>query len=342
MIKKAVTIKDVAEAAGVSTGSVSRVINGYDVNPEIRERVRGAIEMLNYCPSVSSQTAKNRGGAIVILISNRLQFMSIWTQQVVTNLALVLGRYGYRTLLRIYDDAGTDMPQELLTAEGCIAWGNFSDIFYRKLEKSNPNLALAVYSRRTPVKKSVSVLVDHKGSMCRVVEYLVARNHRDLALIAPQANSGHQFERQQGFLESMAMFGCRVNDDWLIAPTPVPGHDSGIRAGYKATQSLLAGKNRPSAIIYASDLLAYGGMEAVKEQRLAIPEEMSIVGFDDLPLSRDMFPPLTTMRMDTEELARVLVDAMERLLLGREPESEIILSRTLIERDSVSVRANGK
>jgi LacI family transcriptional regulator len=228
-----------------------------------------------------------------------------------------------------------------MTAEGCIVWGNFSEAFYKNLETGNRGIAIVGYSRRVPLRNSVSLLVDNRGSMCRVVEYLVARNHRQIGLVAHLTRAGHHFERYQGFVESMKTFDCPIREEWIDHLKEGESGQGGVRAGYRATLRILSGKTRPTSIIYGSDLLAYGGMEAIRERGLSIPADVGVVGFDDLPLSQDMFPPLTTMRLDTSELSKVLVDAMERLLLGRGAEPEIVISRTLIERESVAVRSNG-
>ena len=93
----------------------------------------------------------------------------------------------------------------------------------------------------------------------------------------------------------------------------------------------------PTAIIFGSDQLALGGMEAIKQSGYKIPEDISVVSFDDLPESATAFPPLTTMRLDTMALATLMVESIEKLILGRTHEKKVFIERQLIQRKSVAL-----
>ena len=130
----------------------------------------------------------------------------------------------------------------------------------------------------------------------------------------------------------MTAFGCPVNDKWIVSDADfqpsVPG--------YNSTLKMLQGEH-PTAIIYGSDILALGGMEAIKRSGFKIPEDISVVSFDDLPESATAFPPLTTMRLDTAILANLMVESLEKLMLGRNHDRKVFIERQLIQRESVAI-----
>jgi DNA-binding LacI/PurR family transcriptional regulator len=130
----------------------------------------------------------------------------------------------------------------------------------------------------------------------------------------------------------MKVFDCRINDKWILSDFDFQPSSH----GFNPTLKILQGEH-PTAIIYGADFLALGGMEAIKRSGFKIPEDISVVSFDDLPESATAFPPLTTMRLDTLALANLMVDSIEKLMLGRSHERKVFIDRQLIQRESVAI-----
>ncbi|MCK5844531.1 MAG: substrate-binding domain-containing protein, partial [Victivallales bacterium] len=194
------------------------------------------------------------------------------------------------------------------------------------------NIPIVSYTWKIPYENSIRISSNKELSMSRLVSHLLAARHQKIAYITYE-NDAKNGERYKGFEKTMVNFECPINNSWIITDTSkrpeIPG--------YESTTKVIE-KEPPTAIIYGSDQLAIGGMEAIKRAGLTIPNDISVVSFDDLPESATTFPPLTTMRLDMKTLATLLVESIEKLLLGRMHDKEVLVERELIQRESVAVR----
>ena len=167
--------------------------------------------------------------------------------------------------------------------------------------------------------------------MSQLVSHLITSRHRKIGLVTYSKIQKNE-ARYEGFYETMNAFDCQVNNKWIVA-------DSDFQPsvpGYNSTMKILRGEH-PTAIVYGADILALGGMEAIKRSGFRIPDDISVVSFDDLPESSTTFPPLTTMRLDTIALATLMVESLEKLLLGRSHDRKVCIERQLIQRESVGI-----
>lgn len=330
--RKETTIHDVAEMAGCSIGTVSRMLNGYDVTSTIKKRIEKAIERLNYIPMSESKTTPGRGGDVLILVHDTLSDRSSWTQMVLFNTMRVLGDYGYRSRIEFRSASDVKISPHLRSADACIVWGKFDDQLYETIKVKCRNIPIVSYTFDVPYENAIAISSNKELSMSRLVSHLQAARHQKIGFITHDTNY-KEGKRYKGFEKTMNDFGCEINDSWIITDTA----SETTHPGFESTQKILKG-DHPTAIIYGSDQLAMGGMEAIKRAGLSIPEDVSVVSFDDLPESSTTFPPLTTMRLDMISLATLMVESLEKLILGRMHEKKIFIERQLIQRESVALR----
>lgn len=329
--RKEHSIRDVADMAGCSIGTVSRAFNGYEVSPAIKAQIGKAVEKLNYIPLTASKPSSVRGRDVLILVDDKISDRSSWTQMVLFNALRILGDFGYRSRIEFRNQSNTEISEHLRNADACIVWGGFKEELYSGIATKCRNMPIISYSREIPYENAINIFSKDKNSMRQLVSQLIASRHRKIGLVTYYKPKGSE-ERYKGFHETINAFDCHVNNKWIVADSDfqpsVPGYDS--------TMKILRGEH-PTAIVYGADILALGGMEAIKRSGFRIPEDISVVSFDDLPESSNTFPPLTTMRLDTVALATLMVESLEKLLLGRSHDRKVCIERQLIQRESVGI-----
>lgn len=329
--RKEYSIRDVAKMAGCSIGTVSRAVNGYEVSPEIKAKIDKAIEKLNYVPLSVSKPPPGRGGDVLILVNDKLSERSSWTQTVLFNAMRILGDFGYRSRIEFRNQDDTSISEPLRTANACIVWGEFNRELFANIAAKCRNIPIISRSREIPYENSISIFSRDKNSMSQIVSHLLASRHKKIGLVTLHKSQSKD-ERYEGFYETMKAFGCPINEKWIVSESDFQPASH----GFSPTLKILQGEH-PTAIIYDADLLALGGIEAIKRSGFKIPEDISVVSFDDLPESATAFPPLTTMRLDNLALANLMVDSLEKLMLGRSHDKKVYIDRQLIQRESVGI-----
>ncbi len=339
--RKKVTIREIAQEANVSIGTVSRVFNGHNVAPDIAQNVQAAASKLKYRP-LKSKANHPQGGSesfFSILVHDIIETREIWTQQILFSIVKILGDYNYKSILKIVPANATTIPDVIKKTAGCVMWGDFSEKFYQNLSMATNNIPIVSYSRTVPYENSASVLVHNKESMSTAIEYLLASGHQKIGLVLNSKTGEIAGDRYKGFMKTMELFKQEINPEWLIFRDNFeqPPDLDNSNFAYNATKKILSSKEGPSCIVYGSDNLARAGLEAIKDCGLKVPDDISVLGFDDLLGSDKLNPPLTTMGLDTFAVAEMLVDSLEKLLKHRPVDKELYISRELVRRESVAV-----
>ncbi|BAS25937.1 LacI family DNA-binding transcriptional regulator [Limnochorda pilosa] len=314
------TIKDIAERAGVSTAAVSKALNGKpDVSETTRARVWEAARALDYQPnSLARGLVSRRTGTVGLFFLDRdtRGFSHPFAAQVISGLLDTLTTRGYHCVL--FSTPGnphaTGEPASYLSlcrqwqVEGAAFMGlRLNDPALRELARSE----LPVITIDVPLEgpRSTMVGVDNRRAQREAVAYVASLGHRRIAFVNGHLQAAVSLERLAGFREGLADAGLTGPDEWTVASDFTEG------GGYAATRALLRRADRPTAILYASDLMALGGYRAAREAGLAIPRDLSIVGFDDIDQASRMDPPLTTVHQERYELgrsaARALLEALD-------------------------------
>ena len=320
------TLKEIAQAAGVSMTTVSNVINGKfnRVSADTVERIQALISQSGYVPNQAARSLAQRESHVVAVIvqanENENIFRNPYAAEYVGALTMELHRSGYYPLIRFTDDY-RDVEADLRGWN--VAGAIFSGTFSRHLQnihslKTVPTVLTDCYFR-IPGVNHVGVDDDAGGQIAG--DYLARMGHRRVAFLANSLqDSDVDQHRLQGFRAGLAAHGITLEDRFVLTQ-PVAPENAGQLA------ELLRGPGAPTAIFCTADRIAAQLMQLLSAQGFRVPEDISVLGFDNLPLAEITQPPLTTLAQDIEQKARLVVDmllrhirqdslAPERTLLG--------------------------
>ena len=326
---KKVDIAQVAKAAGVSTTTVSRVINRVPtVSAENQRRVQAAVKRLRYRPNPSAQRlASGKAKPTIGLIIPRFEgiFHSYYALQVIKGCGIAAERLQCDLLLHV---AGGHLPLLPAAVDGLL----FADLFGceelldRVVDDRLPVVVLNHYLEELPVS---CVAVDNRTAAERVVAYLARLGHRDIATITGDLKVQAGLDRLDGFMKAMKARHLPVRDAY------VRFGDFGLPSARAASEALLALKERPTAVFVASDDMALEAINVALAKGIRVPEELSVVGFDDNPIAATARVPLTTVRQPLSEMGRRGLELLFQRIKGkpRHP-TKLLLPTELIERES--------
>jgi LacI family transcriptional regulator len=339
-VNRRVTVKDVAVHAGVSPATVSRVIAGdYPVSAATRARVQRAVRELDYVANAQARALKGTGpGMIAFLLDDVTGPSFAYVAKGVEQQATDEGR------LCIICTTHGDPERELAVVEAMreqqadaviLVGGGFLDDDYRQrmihfaraLDKAGSRLVLC---GRPPLGDDVPSTVveyDNEGGAYAMTSYLLSQGHRRIVYLGNVAeNHTTSQERIRGYTRAHEAF--RVSLDPALI---VPG-DYSQAYGTTATRRLLTGGVAFTAVFAATDMVAAGALLALREAGVRVPQDVSVAGYDDIPLAVHVLPALTTVRIPTEELGRTAV----RLALRPDEPQHVVLGTHIVVRDSVA------
>ena len=289
-MRRAATIRDVARAAGVSTATVSRTLS----NPAIvadatRRAVLHAIERTGFRVNhVARNLRRQRTGSVIALVPN---LANPFFSQILSGIASVLTPAGYGLL--VADTAtGPDPDARLMQylgsgmADGLILFdGRLSATSLETPQRPPVISACEWFDARLP-----SVRVENAAGASMAVEHLARAGHRAIGHVTGPPGNVLTDARQSGFLEALRRLGLPVDPSWVFAG------DFSLDSGEAAAAAWSALDSRPTAVFCASDEMACGFMSAVQRARIRVPEDVSVVGFDDIEVAAHLTPALTTIR----------------------------------------------
>ena len=337
MGNKRVTSQDVADLAGVSRTTVSFVLNnvkGMNISSETRQKVLEAAESLSYIPDASAQALASRRTKAIGLVMTRSPHhiaTDAFLPQIIGGLMDVVKERKLRLLMESVEVEHQDRAYlELARAkhiDGMILLTpRIDDAGLKKLEQVDVPTVLMGEIAGTNL---YSVDVDNRLAAQKAVEYLIKLGHTRIACItnAPR-NFTSGFDRMLGYKDALLTAGLSF-DERLIR-----FGDFDPQSGYKQMKSLLSGRLF-TAVFVASDNVAIGAKAALREAGLRVPEDISMIGFDDIPWAQFSDPPLTTIRLPAQKLARTACVVLMDLLQGKEPPTrQQILDTELVIRKS--------
>lgn len=324
------TIAQIAEQAGVSVPTVSKVINGRtDVAPETRRRVEALILEHGYRRSERSQRA-----ALIEVIFHELE--SEWALEIVRGVERVAVRRHLAVVLTEMQGRrtpGRGWIESVLARRPTGVIAVFSDLSesMRDQLKARGIPLVVVDPTGEPLHDTPSIGATNWNGGLTATRHLLGLGHRRIAVIGGPAGILCSRARVDGFRAAMDEAGVPI-DRSLISHGEFQV-DEGIATG----RALLGRPDRPTAIITGNDLQALGVYQAAREARLHIPEDLSVVGFDDLPVARWVGPPLTTIRQPLVDMAVAAGELVVSMAAGREPtQSRVELATELIVRESTA------
>lgn len=310
------TQADVARLAAVSQAMVSYVVNEtstVSIPEETRRRVLDAVESLGYVPHSAARSLRTRKSwtiaGIIPDITN--PFYPAFERGIQD----VAETHGYDVITYNTDGIAAKELKYLQAArqgrvDGCVA-----TFFHVTVTNLRPLLERGIaIVRLEPARKDVAhlpldnIYVDNIAAAQAATSYLIARGHRRIAMLAGQ--SGPRQARVQGYRQALTEHDIPVDD------TLIQGGDFHEGGGFHAMRELLTRSPRPTAVFAANDLMAMGALTALRDAGLRVPDEVAIVGFDDIPAARLVNPPLTTISQFPEQLGRRAAEMLFERLSG--------------------------
>lgn len=338
---KRTTIEQVAALARVSIKTVSRVINDEpNVRDSTRRKVLDAIERLDYRPD---QSARRLAGARSYLIG--LLYDNPSASYVINIQTGVLDRCradNYDLLINPCDYTNAGLCDEI---ESLVGQARLDGLILTPPLSDHADLVAMLASKRIPFvmvappdhsDETRSVFTNDRESCCEMTRYLASLGHERIGYIIGHPDHGAVGTRFLGYRDGLAQAGIRFQK-FLIDQ----GYNS-YESGEESARRLLRKKNRPTAIFAGNDEMAAGAMKAAHEMGFAIPDDLSIAGFDDIPLACQTWPALTTIRQPIREMAERATELLIAQIRG-EPVARVhTIPSTLVVRDSTGPVPGGE
>ncbi|MBT2484704.1 MULTISPECIES: LacI family DNA-binding transcriptional regulator [unclassified Microbacterium] len=330
-----VTIADIARVCGVSKMTVSNVLNGRDdkVSATTKQRVLGAAAELQYQPSAAARSLSVSRSEIISLVyyaaaDGDLGLSNPHDAMLLGEIERHLSAAGKHLMIHAATDA-SDTARRLRSwnVDGALFLGVLADeVEQLRRHQDVPMVFIDAY---TDVEISTVGLDDAHGSY-DATRHLLSAGHRSIAFVGPGATSAGVINaRFTGF--SRALTEAQIDVDDMRVLTNLTFADAEAAAA-----KLLASPQRFTAAVVTADILAIGLIKAFARRGIRVPDDFSLVGFDDLPIADMVTPSLTTVRQDIAEKARVAVDLLMEQLDGQSAPRRIILEPTLVQRESVA------
>lgn len=331
------TIKDVAREAGVTSATVSYVLNNSGrVSEATRERVLAVARRLNYRPSITAQNLRS-GASRIIGYAWHEELPGEWTpimQQFLYSMSKAAEEAGYHILTFLNDpddpSAAYVSLAEMQRVDGFILANTVIDDprIGRLLELGIPFVS---FGRANDLWDFSYVDVDGMDGMRQVVRHLAEQGHERIAFVRWPTLSLAGSHRYAGYCAVMSELGLMVDERWLIEAENTPAH------GQIAAQQLMAlpPDVRPTAIACVSDVVAIGVMRALREMGLAVGRDVAVTGFDDIPAAEHLSPPLTSVHQPLEAIGHQLMTMLLDVLQGLAVETrQILIQPRLVVRAS--------
>lgn len=327
------TIKDVAALAGISYTTVSHVLNKTrPVSEEVRLKVEAAIQSLDYVPSAVARSLKAKTTATIgLLVPNSL---NPYFAELARGIEDYCERNGYCVILCNSDD-DPDKQRNYLRVllekriDGLIVTSVGGD----------SGLAQGLVGVRTPmviVDRGLEgvdadlVRIDHQYGAYLATRHLLELGHRDIACVGGPANTSVTQMRLAGFHQALREAGVEVPAQRILES------DFSSTGGYLAAAQLLDG-NPPSAIFATNDMMGIGVLRAAAERNIRVPGELSVIGFDDILLSRYVYPALTTVGQSILQLGETAAELLLRRIATRDlPLDQRIVTPSIVLRESTA------
>lgn len=342
--RQAVTIRHVAADVGVSLQTVSRVINNEpNVRPELKERVQEAITRLGYVPSIAAQRMSGSRSYLILALNDRDRTIADWrarqgtdwVDQMLLGGMLKCAEHGYRMIVELVDTHSDHVERELLAAVAAL---QPDGIILTPPHSDNPQIVQCLAQQQIPFVRigskardlGMPILMDDEGAAAAATRHLISRGHRRIGFIAGSPEYNLSGWRIDGWRSAMAEAGLPT-DELLQAG------DFTYASGERAAQALLDLPSPPTAIIASSDQMTLAALEVARKAGLAVPQDLSLISFDNTPMMQFTQPQLTAIDQPIAATASKAVELIIAAQRGEHlPETVTVIPATLVERGSVA------
>jgi DNA-binding LacI/PurR family transcriptional regulator len=332
-------ILQVAKRANVSTATVSRVLNGFPgVREKTVERVRRAVAETNYVPNPNARSLRAGRTRLFGLIVSDVN--NPFFPELIDAFESLAAAEGIGV---IFTHTNYD-PQRLHNCIRRMIERSVDAIAVMTSEVDEPSLQQAVHAgipvvlmnQRKLAGKYPNIPVEYTAGFREALEHLLSLGHHDIGFIAGPQSLNSAKGRKEAFVTALKSHAIDVRTEWIAIG------DMRVEGGRRAMDSLLARHPRPTAVVVSNDLMAVGALQAAHASRIHVPRDLSIIGFDDLPIASMMHPPLSTIRHPRREVAARAFDSLWKTVQGMKVDEAFPLQPHLVIRNSTAPPAGLK
>lgn len=331
------TLKDVALKAGVSSAAVSYALNGKRrISEDTMRRIQAAVEELDYVPDLNARGLSTRDSKLIGVVvpktetGDTLMFQNSFYGEILGSIEYCARQRGYHILV-----SATDANESYLTLakqrnlDGIIVIGMYPSEFYRQMKKTN--IAIVLIDSYCNDRYYHNIRIDDAYGSYLATSHLLGKNHRDIAFFCGQIKqNGVMKKRLLGYRQALEEFGIPYRPEYVFEG--MIDYNSGVVSAGR----LMASGIPATAVVAAADILAIGATKGFFEAGRTVPDDYSIVGFDDVEVARYMTPGLTTVRQLIPLKGRKAVELLLNNIENPDlPKQEEILPLELVERGSV-------
>ncbi|MBE7047730.1 MAG: LacI family transcriptional regulator [Ruminococcaceae bacterium] len=332
---KKITIKQIAQMAGVSVASVSYVVNGKKgVGEETQKKVMEIIEKTNYTPNVNSQRLilKKSFNLIVALDEKESPINNFFYAEIMNSIVESAAKLRYNIVLITVGDKyeGSRLNTTLLqhNADGIIFLGDIKPKFAEEISKTNTPYVIIDSQKTNPPYPCVRA--DYKQSSRIGVRHLVENGHKRIALIGSDKVPDYFEWIYEGYIDVLNEESIKIKKEW-IQSNAFDAQGSEI-----CIENILMCKERPTAVFCSSDIVAICVMNYLQKRGYSIPQDFSVCSIDDISMSKYHYPALTTIHIDKKAMGEIAVNMLDKLINGEDTDTDIsVTSEILVKRNSV-------
>jgi len=310
------TLADVALRAGVSPTTVSRVINAHPaVNQETRERVLAAITALGYKSALSQGSLNILPGTVALLITD---ILNPFFPEIVRGVEDEAGTNGLALILcNTSEDPLREQQTVQILSErrldgmiACASRMTAQDLIALQRRHDTP---MVIINRRVDEPCIPCITIDFADAACRAAQHLIGLGHRRIAYLPGNGKAESSLARRRGIETALAGVGAALRADWCLDSFP------NIEGGFQATSVLLGlpPEERPTAVIAYNDIIAIGALQAIRAHHLRVPEDVSVVGFDDIAVAAHTCPSLTTISQPKYRMGQMAMRMLRQIMQGQ-------------------------
>ena len=325
---KRLTVKEIANMAGVSVTAVSFVLNDKPgVSEATREKVKKIIKETGFRPNLSSKKLVEGKSYNICLMLHKgsSPFDDLFYYEIMRGLLEESRKHGYNVIISRASRRDNDLPDVAYSGDvdGIVYLQNISEDLFERTTVTG--LPFVVIDSHSGDGRTTSITPDYKSAVFTAAGYLSDKGHSKIAMFSTDAVPDFYTATLEGFAAAKERYGFASCANTVVRREA---------EAYEAAKALFASSERPTALLCTVDTFAIGAMRAAKDMGLSVPHDVSVIGIDDILLSRYVEPPLTTVGVDKVKIGELAMDMLLKKINGESVES-VLLSMELVERESV-------
>lgn len=330
---KKTSIRDVAKEVGVSITTVSRALNGYsDVSEKTKERILEAVERLNYAPDASARSLGGKADTTIALLMSELREKDEngFVYGLINGLFQKCNEHGCEFVLLATNKARQEKLSFLQLCKrknlsGVLVSGlKTDDPYYKEILKSN--IPCAIVDMKVSGKNKCKVTIDNVTAVKEAVRYIIGLGHEEIGMLNGSITADVCGERYSGYVSALLEEKIPLKLEYMVYC------DFREDIAFEKTKELLRQHPQITALFCASDMMAIGAIRGIEAMGLRVPEDISVMGFDDIPIAEYVYKGISTVRQSPSMIGKEGGEAIWKMIQGEEVDTEIVLSHQLIIR----------